>query len=75
MPRILNKAKIMTTVIINDYSAQATNFIEYARTLPFTTVVEEKKKSFEEACAECNAVSVDFFFDELNKRIKKRFNA
>ena len=61
----------MTTVIINDYSAQATNFIEYARTLPFTTVVEEKKQSFEEACAECNSISVDEFINELNSRIEK----
>ena len=65
----------MTTVIIEDNSAQATGFIEYARTLPFTTVIKEKKMSFEEACAECNGVTVDYFFDELDKRIKKRFNA
>jgi len=43
----------MTTVIIEDNSFQAASFVEYARTLPFATVVEEKKKSFEEACVEC----------------------
>ena len=38
-------------------------------------VAETKKKSFEEAVAECNGVSVDEFFDELDERIKRRFNA
>ena len=42
---------------------------------PELRVVEAKKKSFEEACAECNAVSVDVFFDELDERIRRRFNA
>ena len=61
----------MTTVIIKDNSAQAQSFVEYARTLPFATIVAEKKKSFEEACKECNAITVDEFFDELNSRIEK----
>ena len=65
----------MTTMIVKDYSAQAKRLIEFVRTLPFVTVVEEKKKSFVEAAKECNAVSVDAFFDELDERIKKRFNA
>ena len=65
----------MTTVIIEDNSIQARNFVEYARTLPFTTIVAEKKMSFEEAAMDCNAGSVDSFFDELDERIKKRFNA
>jgi hypothetical protein len=65
----------MTTVIIESNNAQATSFVEYVRTLPFATVVEEKKKSFDEACSECNTISVDDFFDELNERIKQRFNA
>jgi len=34
-------------------------------------VIETKKKSFEEACAGCNAVPIDMFFDELNARIEK----
>ena len=51
---------------------QAQQFIEFARTLPYTTIVKEtKKKSFEETAAECRAVSVDAFFDELNARIEK----
>ena len=61
----------MTTVFIDSVDAQATSFVEFARTLPFATVVEEKKKSFEEASLECEAVSVDYFFDELNARIEK----
>jgi hypothetical protein len=64
----------MTTVLIDGNNAQATSFIEYARTLPFAMVVEEKKKSFEEACVECNAVSVDFFIDALEKRVKQRYD-
>jgi len=64
----------MTTVFVKNNSVQARSFIEYARKLPFATVVEEKKKSFEEAVAECNGVSVDEFFDELNSRIEKWTN-
>jgi hypothetical protein len=33
----------------------------------------EKKKTYEEACAECNAVSVETFIDELRKRVKERY--
>jgi hypothetical protein len=61
----------MTTMIIEDKSIQAKQFIKFARTLPFTTIVEAKKKSYEEAYAACGAVSVDTFFDELNARIDK----
>jgi len=64
----------MTTVIIEDNSVQAQCFVEYARTLPFTTVVAEKKMSFEEACKECNAVSVKTFTDELRRQIHKYFD-
>jgi len=32
-----------------------------------------EKKSFEEACAECNAASVEMFIDELRKRVKERY--
>jgi len=61
----------MTTMIIEDSSVQAKQFIKYVRTLPFATVINTKKKSYEEACAECGAVTVDAFFDELNARIEK----
>ena len=63
----------MTTMIIEENSVQAKQFIKYARTLPFTTVVGGKKKSFEEACAECDAVPLDTFIDELKKRVKEGY--
>ena len=59
----------MTTVLIDNNNVQAKGFVEYARSLPFATVVE--KKSFEEAAKECNSVTVDAFFDELDSRIEK----
>lgn len=61
----------MTTIIIEENSLQAKQLLEYIKTLPFATVIE--KKSFQEAAAECNAVSVDSFFNELNDGIRKRF--
>ena len=60
----------MTTIIIEENSPQAKQLLEYIKTLPFATVIE--KKSFQEAAADCNAVSVDEFFDELNNGIRKR---
>ena len=65
----------MTTIIIEDKDVQANKFIDFVRTLPFATVVEKKKKSYRQASEECNAVSVDTFFDKLDERIKRRFNA
>jgi len=64
----------MTTVLIEDNHVQAKSFVEYARTLPFATVITERKKSFEEACQECNAVTVDFFINELENRVKQRYH-
>ena len=64
----------MTTVIIEENCLQAKQLLEYIKTLPFATVVEEKKKTFEEAAKECNAVTVDEFIDELESRIKSHFN-
>ena len=63
----------MTTIIIEEDSPQAKQLLEYIKTLPFATVVEDKKTSFKEAAEECKAVAVDVFFDELDNRIKKRF--
>jgi hypothetical protein len=37
-------------------------------------LITPKKKSFEEAIADCNGVSIDTFFNELDERIKRRFN-
>ena len=64
----------MTTIIIEENSPQARQLLEYIKTLPFATVMEEKKKSFREECEECNAVPVDVFFDELNNKIEKHFD-
>ena len=64
----------MTTIIIEENSPQAQKLLEYIKTLPFVTVVEEKKKGFKEASEECNAVPVDVFFDELNDNIRKHFD-
>jgi len=64
----------MTTVYIEDNSVQAERFVEFTRTMPFATVVEEKKQSFAEACAECNAITVDEFIDELEKRVRQRYH-
>ena len=64
----------MTTIIIDEDSPQATELLEYIKTLPFATVVEEKKKNFREAAEECNAISVDEFIDTLKDRVKSHFN-
>ena len=64
----------MTTIVIEESSAQAKQLLEYIKTLPFATIVEKKKKSFHEAAEECDAVQVDTFFDELDNRIKKHYN-
>ena len=59
----------MTTIIIEENSPQAKQFLEFARTLPYAIVIEEKKKSFREAAEECNAVPVKVFTNELRRRI------
>jgi len=43
------------------------------RRVPTRPVVEPKQKSFEEACAECNATTVDAFIDELRRRVKEHY--
>ena len=64
----------MTKVIIEENSAQAKQLLEYIKTLPFVTVVEEEQKSFHEAAKACNAVTVDKFIDELKSQVKKHFD-
>ena len=64
----------MATVIIEESGSQARQLLEYIKTLPFAMVVEEEQKSFSKASEDCNAVTVDAFFDELDNRIKKHFN-
>ena len=73
--RVNNKENIMATLIIEDNDVQVDKSIDFIRTLPFAKMAAPKKKSFREASEECNAVSVDTFFDKLDERIKRRFNA
>jgi len=63
----------MTTIIIEDKDVQANKFIDFVRTLPFATVVDRKKTTFEEAVAECDGRPASEFFDELTRQIKEHF--
>lgn len=62
----------MTTIVIEDNSLQARQLLEFIKTLPYATVLEEKNSS-RKAVEECDTITVDAFFDELDDRIKKRF--
>ena len=64
----------MTTIIIEENSPQAKQLLEYIKTLPYATVVEEKKKSFREAAKECNAVPVSAFIGELRRQVDEHFD-
>jgi len=64
----------MTTVIIEDSSIQAERFVEFVSTLPFVKIEGAKKKSFEEAVAECNGISVRDFTDKLRLQIDEHFD-
>lgn len=64
----------MTTIIIEENNPQAKKLLEYIKTLPFVTVVDEEKKGFREAAEECNAVSAKLFTDELRRRIDQWTN-
>jgi hypothetical protein len=64
---------MITTAIIDNCNVQTKNFVEQAGNLPFTKVVTEKKKSFEEAVAECDGRPVSEFFDELRRQIEEHF--
>jgi hypothetical protein len=61
----------MTTIIINDNTPQARQFVEYARTLPFAEIKSEKSK-WQQAVDE-GAITADEFCDELERRIKDHF--
>jgi len=63
----------MTTMIIEDNSPQTKMFVQFARTLPVTTVAEAKKKNFDEAVAECNGRPASEFFNELRQQVKEHF--
>jgi hypothetical protein len=64
----------MATIIIEENSPQAKQLLEYIKTLPFATVIEEKKKSFRQALEECNAVPVSVFVGELHRQINEHFD-
>jgi hypothetical protein len=64
----------MTTVVIEDSTMQAERFVDFVRTLPFATIIGTKKKSFEEAVAECNGISVAAFTNELRRQIDEHFD-
>lgn len=60
----------MVTIAVEENSSQA----KQPATLPYATVVEEKKKNFREAAAKCNAVSVGAFIDKLHCQIDELFD-
>lgn len=57
----------MATVIIEANNPQAKQLIEYIKTLPFVTVVEEEKETLAEAAAESN--------DEINQQTIEHLNS
>jgi hypothetical protein len=63
----------MTTIIIESNNVQAQHFIEYARKLPFATILETEKKSFAEAVIECDGRPASEFFDELRYQVKEHY--
>ena len=67
---------IGTNIRITDNSVGAQSFLEFARNLPFLEIEEEptpRKRTFEEAVAECNGRPASEFFDELRRQIKNHF--
>ena len=64
----------MAATVINETTPHTKNLVNYIRTLPFAEAGEAKKKSFAQASAECNAVSVKEFTDELRRQIDEHFD-
>ena len=67
----------MTTAVIDNTKPQAQELLNYISTFPSARVIKRKTKpqsKWDKAIAD-GAVTVDEFFDELDERIKKRFNA
>ena len=68
----------MTTIVINDKSIGAKKLVEYLRTQPFVTIVEEKtptasfKKSMEEA--EPGKTTEYKSTEELFSKLRKKAN-
>ena len=63
-----------TMVEIDTKTPQAKQFVKFARTLPFATVLESTKPSFKEAVAQCDGRPASDFFDELRRQVKEHFN-
>lgn len=69
----------MTTIVINENTEEGRYLINVVRSMQkisdaVVSICDEKKQTFAEAAAECNAVSVDTFFDELNRQLKEYYN-
>jgi hypothetical protein len=58
----------MDTVVIKDFNSK-----EQLLSAPMYQVIESKKKNFEEAATDCNAVPLETFITELKKRVKERY--
>ena len=56
---------------MNMDTAVLENRVRERQWLGISPIEATKKKSFEQAVAECNGVTVEEFFDELNARIEK----
>jgi len=63
----------MTAIIVEDKDVQLNKDIDYIRSLSFVKAGKAKKKSFEEAVAECDGRPASEFFDELRRQIKEHF--
>ena len=61
----------MTHIVIEDSTPERKWLLELIRDHKSVTIMDNKKKSFREAAAECNAVPVKVFTDELRRRIEK----
>lgn len=58
-------------IVIEDSTPEGKWLLELIRDHKSVTIMDNKKKSFREAAAECNAVPVKVFTDELRRRIEK----
>jgi uncharacterized protein YybS (DUF2232 family) len=68
---------MIATVKIDLSNPQALPLLGYLESLPFAEVKKTRqssKSAIQQALAQ-GAVTVDEFFDELDERIKRRFNA
>jgi hypothetical protein len=61
----------ITLDMSNPMAASVLGFLE---SLPFAEVEEREKLSFEQASAECNAVSLETFIDALRARINAHYD-